>query len=141
MESGRLTLRPRVFALRALLEGVIEMFRPQAAERGIILGLAASPALPTELCADEGRLRQVLINLLSNAVKFGQPGAIGMLAAREEDANGRPVLHVAVRDRGPVIEQAGPGSAVPPVLSPGRRIPAPTDRSAPASGWRSAASS
>ncbi|HEY3848304.1 MAG TPA: PAS-domain containing protein [Acetobacteraceae bacterium] len=107
MEAGQLSLRPSVFALRGLLDGAIEIFRPQAAERGIVLRLAASPALPHELYADPGRLRQVLINLLSNAVKFGQPGAVGLLADQEQDANGRPVLHLAVRDRGPVIEQAG----------------------------------
>ncbi len=107
MEAGQLSLRPSVFVLRGLLDSVIEIFRPQAAERGIVLGLAASPELPRELYADLGRLRQVLINLLSNAVKFGQPGAVGLLAGQEQDANGRPVLHLAVRDRGPVIEPAG----------------------------------
>jgi signal transduction histidine kinase/ActR/RegA family two-component response regulator len=107
MEAGQLSLRPSVFALRGLLDSVIEIFRPQAAERGIVLGLAASPGLPRELYADPSRLRQVLINLLSNAVKFGQAGAVGLLARQEQDANGRPVLHLAVRDRGPVIEPAG----------------------------------
>jgi signal transduction histidine kinase/CheY-like chemotaxis protein len=107
MEAGQLSLRPSVFALRGLLEGVLDIFRPQAAERGIVLGLAASPGLPRELYADPGRLRQVLINLLSNAVKFGQAGAVGLLAGREQDANGREVLVLAVRDRGPVIEPEG----------------------------------
>ncbi len=106
MEAGQLTLRPSVFALRGLLDGVIEIFRPQAAERGIVLGVAASPGLPREMYADPGRLRQVLINLLSNAVKFGQAGAVGLLARQEQDGSGA-VLHLAVRDRGPVIEPAG----------------------------------
>jgi len=107
MEAGQLSLWPSVFALQGLLEGVIEIFRPQADERGIALRLAISPELPRELYADPGRLRQVLINLLSNAVKFGQAGAVGLLAAQQQDANGRPVLRLAVRDQGPVIEPAG----------------------------------
>ncbi len=107
MEAGQLSLRLSVFPLRGLLDSVIEMFRPQATERGIALRLAASPDLPLELYADPGRLRQVLINLLSNAVKFGQPGAVGLLAGQREDVNGRPALHLAVRDRGPVIEALG----------------------------------
>ena len=107
IESGQLSLRPSAVALRGLLDGVIEMLRAQAAERGIALGLAASPGLPSELYTDPGRVRQVLINLLSNAVKFGQPGAVGLLAGQETDANGRPVLYFAVRDRGPVIEPEG----------------------------------
>lgn len=107
MEAGQLSLRPSVFALRELLGGVLEIFRPQAAERGIVLRLAASPALPRELYADLGRLRQVLINLLSNAVKFGQAGVVALRADQEQDSNGGPVLHLAVCDRGPAIEPAG----------------------------------
>jgi len=107
MEAGQLTLRPSVFRLHDLLDGVLEIFRHQAAERGITLALAAAPDLPGELYADPGRLRQVLINLLSNAVKFGQPGAVGLLAAVVPDEYGRPFLRLAVRDRGPVIEPAG----------------------------------
>jgi signal transduction histidine kinase/FixJ family two-component response regulator len=107
VESGQLSLRPSLFGLRELLDSVIEMFRAQAVERGIVLGLAVLPGLPREHYADPGRVRQVLINLLSNAVKFGQPGAVGLLAGQETDANGRPVLYFAVRDGGPVIEPAG----------------------------------
>jgi signal transduction histidine kinase/DNA-binding NarL/FixJ family response regulator len=107
MEAGQLTLRPSIFALRGLLDGVIDIFRAQAAERRIELRLALSPDLPGELYADPGRLRQVLINLLSNAVKFGQAGAVGLLAGLEHDGNGRPMLHLAVRDGGPVIEPEG----------------------------------
>jgi hypothetical protein len=107
MEAGQLSLRPSVFGLRALLDSVMEMFRPQAAERGIALRLAVAPDLPREIFADPGRLRQIMINLLSNAVKFGQAGAVGVLAGLQPDASGRPVLHLAVRDRGPVIEAEG----------------------------------
>jgi len=107
MEAGQLGLRPSVFGLHALLDQVLEIFRHQAAERGITLALLAAPGLPAELYADPGRLRQILINLLSNAVKFGQPGVVGLMARQEQDTEGQPVLFLAVRDRGPVIEPEG----------------------------------
>lgn len=107
MEAGQLSLRHSVFSLRTLLEGVVEIFRLQATERGIVIGLAASPDVPQEMYTDPGRLRQVLINLVSNAVKFGQPGLVAMLAAREQTPDGEQVLYIAVRDRGPVIEPEG----------------------------------
>ena len=107
MEAGQLALRPCVFELLPLLEAVEDMFRSQAAERGISLRLAADPELPAELYADPVRLRQVLINLLSNAVKFGRPGPVALLARVDQDAYGRDKLLLAVRDRGPVIEEAG----------------------------------
>ena len=107
MEAGQLTLRPSAFVLAPLLESVVDMFQTQAAERGITLRLATDPDMPPEMYADPGRLRQVLINLLSNAVKFGIPGAVMLLARGERDAHGRNRLLLAVRDRGPVIEEAG----------------------------------
>ncbi len=107
MESGQLALRPGVFELAPLLEAVGEMFQPQAADRGISLYQAVDPDLPAALYADPVRLRQVLINLLANAVKFGVPGPVALLARKGEDAHGRSHLLLAVRDRGPVIEEAG----------------------------------
>ena len=107
MEAGQLSLRPSVFDLRTLLDSLIDMFHSQAADRGITLRLAVADDLPSELYADPGRVRQVLINLLSNAVKFGQAGIVGVLARQEHDLSGRALLHIAVRDRGPVIEADG----------------------------------
>ena len=86
MEAGQLTLRPSVFLLTPLLDGVVEMFQSQATQRGITLRRAIDKDIPEQIYADPGRLRQVLINLLSNAVKFGIPGPVMLLARRERDA-------------------------------------------------------
>lgn len=107
MEAGQLSLRPSAFNLRDLLDGVVSMFASQATDRGITLRLAVSPDLPAELYADPGRIRQVLINLLSNAVKFGRAGVVGVLARQTHDLSGHAQLHIAVRDRAPVIEAEG----------------------------------
>ena len=106
MEAGQLALRPSIFALRSLIEGVLEMFASQAAERRIALRLTISDAVPDEVYEDPGRLRQVLINLLSNAVKFAAPGEVRVLAD-VEDIAGTTRLRLAVRDRGPVISAEG----------------------------------
>jgi signal transduction histidine kinase/DNA-binding NarL/FixJ family response regulator len=107
MEAGQLTLRPSVFLLEPVLEGVLEMFRTQAAERGIALRLDAGTDIPAEMYADPGRIRQILINLLSNAVKFGLPDTVELTARRETDQVGRAILRLSVRDRGPLIEAEG----------------------------------
>ncbi|HEY8289146.1 MAG TPA: PAS-domain containing protein, partial [Acetobacteraceae bacterium] len=101
MEAGDLTLRPSLFSLRPLLEGAVEMFRSQAAERGIRLNARVMDGVPDECWTDPGRLRQVLLNLLSNATKFAAPGDVELIAG----AGDTPAcaLRIEVRDTGPVI--------------------------------------
>jgi signal transduction histidine kinase/CheY-like chemotaxis protein len=106
MEASQLALRPSVFALRPLIESVMEMFAAQAAERRIALRLSFAHRAPTKLYEDSGRLRQVLINLVSNAVKFALPGEVRVITEVLGDS-GVPQLRLAVRDRGPVISAAG----------------------------------
>jgi CheY-like chemotaxis protein len=104
MEAGQLGLRPSVFALRPLLDSAVEMFRPQASLCGITLVSDVDPDVPAELFTDPGRLRQVLINLLSNALKYSRAGEVTLLVRRGDSAlDGNATLHLAVRDRGPVI--------------------------------------
>lgn len=102
MEAGQLAVRPSVFELRALLDGVVEMFRAQAAERGIRLAIEMAPEVPAWLRADGGRLRQVMMNFVSNAAKFSLPGQVTLRAAAATVA-GEPTLFLAVQDRGPRI--------------------------------------
>lgn len=103
MEAGQLSLRPSVFALRSVIESVLEMFASQAAERRLVLRQSVAADVPDEIYEDPGRLRQVLINLLSNAVKFAAPGEVRVLAELTDDA----WLRLAVRDRGPIISTEG----------------------------------
>jgi signal transduction histidine kinase/DNA-binding NarL/FixJ family response regulator/HPt (histidine-containing phosphotransfer) domain-containing protein len=105
MEAGRLGLRPSTFALRPLLEGVVEMFRAPAQERGLSVSLSLAPGVPDRLYADPGRMRQVLMNLMSNAAKFSSPGEVVLLAGTTF-AGGRTMLRLAVRDPGPAIKPA-----------------------------------
>ena len=102
-DAGQLALRPSVFALRPLLESVLEIFQDQSDTRGTSLVLQVAPEVPDRLYTDAGRLRQVLMNLVSNAVKYSQPGQIALEAATRV-AGGRTTLRLAVRDSGPAIE-------------------------------------
>lgn len=106
MEAGQLTLRPSVFALRSVIECVLEMFATQAAERRLVLSESVAADVPDEIYEDPHRLRQVLINLLSNAVKFAAPGDVRVIAELERDA-GLAWLRLAVRDGGPIISPEG----------------------------------
>jgi LSD1 subclass zinc finger protein len=74
IESGLLRLNRDKVRLAEFLEQIVDMFRLQAAARGIEFRYQRSSYLPALIHTDEKRLRQILINLLSNAIKFTDRG-------------------------------------------------------------------
>ena len=74
VESGVLKFRQDIVRLPALLDHVVDMFRMQAAAKGLTLHYAIEGRLPPFVRTDEKRLRQILINLLSNAIKYTEQG-------------------------------------------------------------------
>ncbi|MFL5256541.1 MAG: PAS-domain containing protein, partial [Rhodopila sp.] len=102
MEAGKLVIRPGLFDLRSLLDGIVDLSAPQAADRGIILRTAIAEGTPPTLVADSQRLRQVLLNLISNALTYARPGEV-WLTAEPGPTEAQAVL-LTVRDGGPVID-------------------------------------
>ncbi|MGE4470439.1 MAG: response regulator [Desulfovibrio sp.] len=102
IEAGRLVIREQIFALPDLLDTVVQLFRSQAAAKGIALRLVADPALPRVLTGDAGRLRQILFNLVGNAVKFTSQGEVTLevSTAGPPDENGWQRLLFVVEDTG-----------------------------------------
>ncbi|MGD1857485.1 MAG: ATP-binding protein [Leptolyngbyaceae cyanobacterium] len=76
IEARKLELTPEPVYLPSVLEGVIEICRIRAEQKGLEFVYHASSGLPDTLEVDEKRLRQVLINLLGNAVKFTDQGSV-----------------------------------------------------------------
>lgn len=76
IESGRMQLTPVPFDLRALITDIASMMRARTEEKGLELRVELSPLLPAVICADEGKLRQILINLLGNAIKNTASGTV-----------------------------------------------------------------
>ncbi|MBC7576593.1 MAG: response regulator [Tardiphaga sp.] len=74
IESGVLKLNRDIVPLPAFIEAIAEMFRMQAAEKGLIFHYNPPASLPAYVRTDEKRLRQILINLLSNAIKYTPSG-------------------------------------------------------------------
>jgi len=73
IESGKLSLSEEPVSLAEVMLECQAMIDPQAQKRGITLTFPQFE-LPSFVCADHTRLKQVLINLLSNAIKYNQPG-------------------------------------------------------------------
>jgi signal transduction histidine kinase/DNA-binding NarL/FixJ family response regulator len=75
IENGILRLNRDKVPLVEFLDQIVDMFRLQAAARGIDFIYTRPPNLPAVVHVDQKRLRQILINLLSNAIKFTERGS------------------------------------------------------------------
>ncbi|MEM9090402.1 MAG: CHASE2 domain-containing protein [Cyanobacteria bacterium P01_F01_bin.53] len=76
IEARKLELHPQDFDLLVFLEGVAEICRIRAEQKGLAFRCDFAEDLPAGVHTDEKRLRQVLINLLGNAVKFTDKGCV-----------------------------------------------------------------
>jgi signal transduction histidine kinase/DNA-binding NarL/FixJ family response regulator len=76
IEASKLELYPTDFHFLGFLQGVVEICAIRAEQKGVAFVYQPSPKLPAIICADEKRLRQVLINLLGNAIKFTETGSV-----------------------------------------------------------------
>ena len=93
--AGRIELRCEPVSVKNIVGSVVDMIRPQLAEKK--LNLVSHPIPPElKMTADIDKTHQVLLNLLSNALKFTP--ADGTLEITAED-DGRHVA-IAVRDTG-----------------------------------------
>lgn len=95
LDAGKLTLQAREFSTAKFLRTLTELFEARAHEKHISFTHQQVTPLPEVICADETRLRQVLLNLCSNAVKFTHKGGVML---RIGFADGR--LHFQVEDTG-----------------------------------------
>ncbi|MFD1702895.1 ATP-binding protein [Methylopila henanensis] len=100
VEAGRLKLARDEIWTRDFLEQLADMFRLQAAAKGVAFVFEGEGALPPVVRGDGKRLRQVLINLLSNAVKFTDAGTV--------------TFRVSYRSQVARFEIADTGHGIPP---------------------------
>lgn len=101
IEAGRLELRPRPTALRALCQQTLENLAASAAAKGLVLDFEFDADLPAQVQVDPERLQQILLNLLGNAIKFSDRGAI-RLRVRAAPAQ----IQFDIEDRGAGIDPA-----------------------------------
>ena len=83
IEAGRDELVLEAVNVRELCVSCLAFVSEQAQRQGLQIVLAIAPDVTT-CCADNRRLKQVLVNLLSNAVKFTEQGTVTLTVDREE---------------------------------------------------------
>ena len=87
IEARKLELDSGNVHLESSLNGVAEICRIRAEQKGIGFQVEIDDRLPIAIVTDEKRLRQVLINLLGNAIKFTDQGCVTFRAKLIEDSH------------------------------------------------------
>jgi PAS domain S-box-containing protein len=100
IDSRKLVLARETFALRAVMQDVIDMVQVTATAKGLTLGMDVTSEVPDGLVGDALRLRQVLLNLVGNAIKFTRSGDVRMRADIASRLPGEVCVHFAVIDSG-----------------------------------------
>ncbi|MFC1931777.1 ATP-binding protein [Chloroflexota bacterium] len=85
IESGKMELKLRNFALPDVIESLSSKIVPMLAARRQNIELSVEEGLPL-VYADKAKVRQVLINLLSNSTKFTPDGGELRIEASREDS-------------------------------------------------------
>ena len=98
--SGNLSVDFKHCDLQEVLHGTVALHNPAAQARNIKLECHTNGSLP--VCADEGRIQQVLLNLVSNALKHTPNG--GRVVIAGELIENR--VRVSVTDDGPGVPEA-----------------------------------
>ncbi len=97
IEAGRMDLEHQPFDLRECIESALDLVAGRAVEKNLDLAYVLEDEVPTGLCGDVTRLRQILLNLFGNAVKFTEKGEVVLTV---EKSSKKDELLFSVRDTG-----------------------------------------
>lgn len=101
VESGKMEIIRAPYQISSVLNDLINMIQPRAAEKGLELKIDIDEQIPSELSGDEVRIRQIISNLLTNAVKYTREGTVTLKVRATRLPDGQRVrLDIAVVDTG-----------------------------------------
>jgi two-component system, sensor histidine kinase and response regulator len=100
VEAGKMTFEKIDFDLYETVEGTLELLAAKAQSQRLEFAGFVEPNVPSQLCGDPGRLRQVLTNLVSNALKFTEAGEVSVRVSVDRESATEAELRFRVRDTG-----------------------------------------
>jgi two-component system sensor histidine kinase/response regulator len=100
IEARKVELENIDFDLRVLLDEITDLVALKAHEKGLEYVAIVHPEVPSLLCGDPGRLRQILINLVSNATKFTEKGEVSIRVTLDDEGTTRATVRFSVTDTG-----------------------------------------
>ena len=100
IEAGRLQLDKTTFSIADCIRSTIKVVQTEAVAKGLVLRYKIDGQIPSIVCGDPMRLRQVLFHLLDNAVKFTTSGSVMLVATLDSKSSDAVLIRVSVADTG-----------------------------------------
>lgn len=92
------------YSIHELIGDIAETMRSRIGDKNIDLHVVINPSIPSWLCGDRLRIRQILINLLNNTVKYMEDGLI-ILRVDWKKRGDWAILNIEVTDTGYGIKE------------------------------------
>ncbi len=100
IESGKIEIIDDDYDISSLCADTYNMVYERAKKKGLELIVNCEETLPSVVCGDMVRVRQILINIMTNAVKYTDKGSIRVNLSGERVENGKLMLKMVVSDTG-----------------------------------------
>ncbi|MBT7087289.1 MAG: response regulator, partial [Desulfobacterales bacterium] len=99
-DAGQMGLEEIDFDPEVLCYNVCELLRPRIINKPVEIICRIGDSVPSKVCGDPHRFRQVITNLMGNAAKFTETGTIELSLNVEEEKEGFVSLITSVKDTG-----------------------------------------
>lgn len=100
IEMKKMQIVPVKYDTANLFVELAEMITDRMSRKNLEFYADIDPNLPSVLCGDEKRLKQIILNILDNAVKYTEEGSVTLTAHGEEISGEEIALKVQVTDTG-----------------------------------------
>ncbi len=100
MEMEKMNIVPVNYRTETLFAELVELIQVQTDKKQLDFVLNMDRMLPSVLCGDEKRLKQIILNVLDNAVKYTEKGTVTMTVQGEEESDNSIVLKISIADTG-----------------------------------------
>lgn len=118
IKSGKMEIVNVSYETGALFSEIVNMIWIKAREKGLEFKLHVDSSIPSMLCGDEIRIKQVLINLLNNAVKYTSEGSVTLSVRCERLSLNRVRVWYTVEDTGQGVKKEN----IPYIFNAFRRV-------------------
>jgi signal transduction histidine kinase len=94
IESGSMKYEKTIFSLSKLASTMVDVLRPAAIKKGLVLVYRSDADGDMHVRADEGKVRQVIQNVIDNAMKYTPQGTITVVAQEDTKAKRARIIVV-----------------------------------------------